>query len=1520
MLHLFIYYMNRRKSIYLPDVQSTSLNVVLPVSETQWDRSIEVPMFALDGIWHVTCPADMRWNDDTPEITERILEVGLNLTAVDENVQIGFLCNSYTLDDGVFKYYKTGTKLQIGKSKANNQVVIDDPYISDNHGMIEYKDDAFIFTDTSKNGTYINDVRINHQSLLLAIGDVISFACGFKIVFLGTFVAMNGTSTEAIRLDSAEKIAGGKACLRTEAYHLIKRPPHFVPNEDIAHFEIENPPQEETNEKLPLFLTIGPSLTMCFPMLLGTIFAGNSTYASYGVIMMVSSSALSVTWMLINNVYGKKHRGKIYRRKLADYLQRIGNVEQDIQKSLLDQKNQMLYLHPSTRECYDFVMESSKRIWERVPTANEFLSVRLGLGNIQNPCTFKVPAKRMGEQKEGIDVAPYAIEEKYSIIANAPITVDMKSRYPIGIIGKYDALLYMQNVIIQLACLHSYVDLRIMVLCNPEDSEMWHGMRWLPHTRFENTSSMHMIASEPAEQQQLLNHINEIILLQQNEKERKQEAKNHPFYVLFCSTPEILYEHSAFHHLIQSQSNVSVCIIAEEENMLPKECAYVLNPSESVMYDYINHQKTQVRFEYMSWDMGMAAAKAMARMREKERLENAAIPELVTLLDAHKATDVSQLNIWRQWNENSTSRDITSFIGLRAGGRPFLMNMSDKAYGPHGIVAGTTGSGKSVLLQSLVLSLAIRYHPSELQFILIDYKGGGSFNDFVRLPHVVGLIDNLQGERAIRRALFSVRGEVERREEIFKQVGVSDINDYIRRFNHQPQHRPLSHLIIIIDEFAQLKDEMPDFMSELIATSRIGRSVGVHLILATQKPSSSVSGEIWSNSRFHICLRVQTREDSMEMLHRPDAAFLKGMGRGYVQVGNDELFEEVQTAWNGAPYETGKLSLEETARMLDSMGRPMRVEETDKAKTDAQLVTQAMAIMDAIQTVCVQHDIDRPAKLWLDEMPKIIPFDSLPNGRGQFPAAIPIPCAILDDVDRQMQVPLAIDPIQMHNIMFVGPSVSGKTTALQTIAWSAAMNYSADEVQIVILSLSGMQLNSLSTLPNVIDIITAREVQEQKRLLNILCEESVKRTAQFAEMGTDNFVSCNQTKKMKGENPIPALLVMVDRFSQWMAVLNDNEQEKLALFVKESAGQGIFFIATTLETRDVPYGLKESFKYIPLRLQDRNAYMDALSLSMSHGFSSPADVPGRGMIKVGGAPYELHIALPFGEQSDSLRGKMLLDAGLNMTRRMGVKAIETLHIPEHFTSSYMLETQDACTEKYILSAAFKQQDAKKVLLDLYEKNSVFVYGKRESGKTSLLRALGRFMQQEWGARIVVISTDTTWAEWGQQYNAVYADPNGSIDGLIGALSREFTERLAIRKAHKDYNNPKRSHAIAQEFVPLCIILDNVDVFYGQARPNGMPYLSADHSSLISNALEKGKNYGISVFSACNAGKYSNLPNPDIEKLKAISHGVTTANTICDSDPWGLNIPYSKEYQSMKAGEGFIIQGSNVVRVLLPGDA
>ena len=192
---------------------------------------------------------------------------------------------------------------------------------------------------------------------------------------------------------------------------------------------------------------------------------------------------------------------------------------------------------------------------------------------------------------------------------------------------------------------------------------------------------------------------------------------------------------------------------------------------------------------------------------------------------------------------------------------------------------------------SYILSAAVNFHPHEVGFVIIDFKGGGMANQFEDLPHLVGKITDID-DHGINRSLLSIRAELEKRKRLFAEFEVNHIDDYIAKFRFGDAKTALPHLILIVDEFAELKAEQPEFMKELISTARVGRSLGIHLILATQKPAGQVNEQIWSNSKFKLCLKVANKEDSNEVLRSPLAAEIREPGRAYLQVGNNEIFSD----------------------------------------------------------------------------------------------------------------------------------------------------------------------------------------------------------------------------------------------------------------------------------------------------------------------------------------------------------------------------------------------------------------------------------------------------------------------------------------------------------------------------------------------------------------------------------------------------------------------------------------------------
>ena len=397
----------------------------------------------------------------------------------------------------------------------------------------------------------------------------------------------------------------------------------------------------------------------------------------------------------------------------------------------------------------------------------------------------------------------------------------------------------------------------------------------------------------------------------------------------------------------------------ERREQLPNTCKLVLERSKELSgwYEIERHsqKREEIHFDYIKKEAAERLIRTISGIRVAEIEEKRDIPDTIDFLKMYGVMTVKELDIESHWRQNSIYESCRVLIGKKAGGESCYLDIHERYHGPHGLLAGTTGSGKSEVLQTFILSMAINFSPEAVNFLLIDYKGEGMSGLFSELPHISGGISNLSDGQAYR-AMISIKSENKRRQKIFKQWKVNNINDYTKLFIAGDTSEAIPHLLIVIDEFAELKKAEPEFMQELISVAQVGRSLGVHLILATQKPGGVVDDKIWSNSRFRICLKVQEREDSMDMLHNMDACQIAQTGRGYLQVGNNEVYDLFQAGWSGAPYR--EECRKAVAQMINLDGTPCSVKNTFVKETfeNEKEITQLQAITKYIAYFAKEHN------------------------------------------------------------------------------------------------------------------------------------------------------------------------------------------------------------------------------------------------------------------------------------------------------------------------------------------------------------------------------------------------------------------------------------------------------------------------------------------------------------------------------------------------------------------------------------
>ena len=606
------------------------------------------------------------------------------------------------------------------------------------------------------------------------------------------------------------------------------------------------------------------------------------------------------------------------------------------------------------------------------------------------------------------------------------------------------------------------------------------------------------------------------------------------------------------------------------------------------------------------------------------------LPKTVTFLDMYGVGRLRQLQLLKRWRENDPSKSLAVPVGVATDGSAFMLDLHEKFQGPHGLVAGMTGSGKSEFLLTYILSMAVNFRPDEVAFVLIDYKGGGLAGAFVdesrgvHLPHVVGTMTNLDGA-AIQRSLISLQSEVQRRQRVFNQAkstvneGTMDIYAYQRLYRRHLVEEPMPHLFIVSDEFAELKQQEPEFMDQLISIARIGRSLGVHLILATQKPAGVVNDQIWSNSKFKVCLKVQDRSDSMDMLKRPEAAELRETGRFYLQVGYNEFFALGQSGWCGAPYEPQETMVRKTdnsIQFIDLAGQNLyTAQPQEKCKGSGR--SQLAAAVEAVSKAAASMGIASRA-LWKPELTRKLDLDTVEglSARANNGAGVRATVGLLDDPEQQRQFPLTLELQNSRHLLIAGDAGSGKTTLIQTILLSLARRYSPEQVNFYLFDYSSRMLTAFRPLPHCGGVLCEDDAASIDRFFELINGIVAQRKQLFFELEVGSYEAANKIR------PMPLIVVVIDNLAGFIAT--DQGQKcsyLLGDWMRNAANYGVKYIISCAHMNEVMLRTRQELgERISLHQSDRYEYGEVLDTRCEY---LPPDCPGRGLALWEGRPLEL---------------------------------------------------------------------------------------------------------------------------------------------------------------------------------------------------------------------------------------------------------------------------------------------------------
>jgi DNA segregation ATPase FtsK/SpoIIIE, S-DNA-T family len=1136
--------------------------------------------------------------------------------------------------------------IHIGRNEKNH-IVLSNQFVSASHAKLTIFNGQWRIVDMdSTNGTFVNGVRVKISELKM--GDII-YIMGLKIIIGSCFLAFNNpdgmvsfrkNALKPFIPQVAETPDEEEDEFEAPAVDYFYRSPRFKRDVEKAVFKIDSPPPNAIGEEMPMMLVIGPSMTMGMASMATAIFAINNAMATGDIsrampsIIMSGSMLLgTILWPVLSKKYDMRRRRKkekIRQQKYKEYIDKFAvlfNEESHKQEEILREN------YVPITEVVERIEQVDRNLWERGPGQNDFLKLRVGIGDGLLSADINYSEKKFSIDDDNLQEELYTLCESPKVLHNIPITLSLLEEYITGIIGnRKQTIEFAKGLIFQLAALYSYDEVKMVFIYDQEEEAKFDFTKWLPHV-WSQDNKFRFIATNHNEVKEVSAYLEKEIDLRSQINESELDDVT-PYYIVYAMSKNLAIRAEMLKQVYVKKKNLHISVVTfyDELKNLPKECTMVVELEEhsGKLFDKDDLTGKSTSFVpdiYVTSDPNELSVK-LANIPLDTLGHSFHLPQMVTFLELFGVGKVEHLNALTRWQDNDPTKSLEAPVGVDTLGELFKLDLHEKFHGPHGLVAGMTGSGKSEFIMTYILSLAVNYHPNEVAFILIDYKGGGMAKSFEKLPHTAGIITNLDGAM-IKRSLVSIESELKRRQSLFseasKLIGESniDIYSYQKLVREGIVTEPLQHLFIISDEFAELKTQQPEFMAQLVSAARIGRSLGVHLILATQKPSGVVDDQIWSNSKFRVSLKVQERADSMDMLKRPDAAELTDTGRFYLQVGYNELFEMGQSAWAGAPYyPSDKVVVEKdnSVVVIDRNGRPLKQAKIDKKRSlFANPKKQLDVVTDYLHTIAVEERI-RIRPLWLDPIPSMILLDDVKrkyNARNNQSFVLNPVIGEYDDPVRQQQCLLRLPLTEEGNTIVYGVAGSGKTTFITTMVYSLIQEYTPDEVNIYLLDFASETLRAFAKAPHVGDVILSYESEKVSNLFKLLQSEVEKRKKLFADYGGDH---ASYVKATGGK--LPSIVVAINNFAAFTEIYEEKETA-VSFLSREGTKYGIYFVLTALGTNAVRFRLLQNFKQlITLQLNDESDYSTVVG--KTDGLF-PSKFKGRGLVKKD-AVYEFQIA------------------------------------------------------------------------------------------------------------------------------------------------------------------------------------------------------------------------------------------------------------------------------------------------------
>lgn len=1125
---------------------------------------------------------------------------------------------------------------------------------------------------------------------------------------------------------------------------LVKRPARIEPpSTQSAPLSIEAPPMR--GQAAPAMA--GASMMM-MPIMSGTgsitvaiTQQGRPIVAVAALLALIGSIAIGVM-MMISQRSGTKRQVREGRERYLDYIEALRHTARD---QIASQRAEQAWRHPRTDELLDICRDDTRR-WERRPSHVDFLSVRLGTGEVPlaSGLTLDADTGPLNDFDPVCLQAAQELTQRYASLRAQPITLSLRDLGQTSVIGRpAHRRALATNAVLQLATLHSPNDVEIALVRADDAAAAWDWIKWLPHTQSANALDGDLparrVTSDVAAMTELLAADLETRL------DRAQRSRGG------SSTPAS--------HLV---------VIVDGDGLQPGQ--HLTSPDPQIplatlgvhvisLLDSARHEPETVSERIELGDDGSVVvdsreapftldiapegvASSIARVLSALRLtvEDASddgLTDTVGLPEILGVPDPAKLDLLRTWRPRALRDLLRVPIGVGATGNTVVLDLKESAHGgmgPHGLVVGATGSGKSEMLRTLVSSLVIGHGPDRLAMMLVDFKGGATFAAMEHIPHIAGMITNLQDDLTlVDRMRDALYGEMQRRQEILKDAGnLPNVTVYQDRIDAGEPLEPLPHLLVIVDEFSELLTAKPDFAELFVAIGRIGRSIGVHLLLATQKLEMGKIRGLESHLSYRISLRTFSEGESRDAIGVPDAFHLPPEpGSGYLKV-DTTVFDRFKAALVSSPYvppsDGPKTAVPVVPYVaVNGLGAWLAAQQAqiDALNGEAH-ATKSASNATVLDVLCEQIAASGSAKVrpvWLEPLPSQLALGELVSlDDTSDPTTCVAVIGTVDDPGHQSQFPLEWDFTGGGaNLVISGSPQTGKSTLIRTLILSMSMSYAPGDVIFYCIDYGGGSLSALQRVPHVASVAARVDPERISRTVNDVRAALNHREAMFRDHGLESMAAF---RRARAAGTVPEgepgdIFLIVDGWGTFRDEFDDLDYA-IADIAARGTNFGVHVIITVTQNMQVRMRMQGSMGgRLELRIND--AYDSEFDRKVMEQI--PKEANGRGLTGTRNAALLFQTALPMLElpeaSADDSAQQTLIDAVLGKWGDRSVTKVEVLPRLVTFDDLPPIQLGD----KGVL-VGISELNLGPAEIDLHGPDPhLQVYGDGETGKSNLLKLL-----------------------------------------------------------------------------------------------------------------------------------------------------------------------------------------------------